>query len=198
MKRPIITIAGSPGSGKSSTAKAVASGLGFQHFSSGDLFRQLAAERGESIEAMNISAEIQQDIDRKVDHLLQEKYRSEDKLVIDSRMAWQWMPQSFKVFLVLDRHTAAARIFNNLRDEGRQSESAASVEEVRASIDRRFASEQKRYHALYGVNPTEPLNFDLVINTKYNGLPTVTAMVLAAYRAWRTSADSCSRAEADP
>jgi CMP/dCMP kinase len=191
MKRDIITVAGSPGSGKSSTAKAVASGLGFQHFSSGDLFRKLAAERGESIEAMNISAEIQQDIDRKVDHLLQEKYRSGEKLVIDSRMAWKWMPRSFKVFLVLDRDTAAERIFNNLREEGRQSESAASVEEVRSSIERRFASEQKRYHALYGVNPTEPLNFDLVINTKYNGLRTVTAMVLAAYQAWRTSKSSC-------
>jgi CMP/dCMP kinase len=187
MQRDIITVAGSPGSGKSSTAKAVASGLGFRHFSSGDLFRQLAAERGESIEAMNISAEIQQDIDRKVDNLLQEMYRGEDKLVIDSRMAWKWMPRSFKVFLVLDRDTAAERIFDNLRDQGRQSESAASVEEVRASIERRFASEQKRYHALYGVNPTDPLNFDLVINTKYNDLKVVTAMVLAAYRAWRTS-----------
>jgi CMP/dCMP kinase len=193
MKREIITVAGSPGSGKSSTAKAVASGLGFRHFSSGDLFRQLAAKRGESIEAMNISAEIQQDIDRQVDNLLQQMYRDEDRLVIDSRMAWKWMPRSFRVFLVLDGDTAAERIFNNLQEEGRQSESAASVEEVRASIERRFASEQKRYYALYGVNPTEALNFDLVINTKYNDLEAVTAMVLAAYRAWQTSEAGCIR-----
>jgi predicted cytidylate kinase len=185
MKRQIITIAGSPGSGKSSTAKAIASALGFRHFSSGDLFRQLAVERGESIEAMNISAEVQRDIDLKVDNLLQEKYRTDDKLVIDSRMAWHWMPMSFKVFLVLDPDTAAVRIFDHLQEEGRMSEDARSVQEVRKSIDRRFASEQKRYAALYGVNPVDPLNFDMIINTKYNDLNTVTAVVSSAYQAWR-------------
>jgi cytidylate kinase len=187
MKRQIITIAGSVGSGKSSTARAVAAALGFRHFSSGDLFRKFAAERGESIEAMNISAEVQRDIDLKVDDLLQQMYRTEDRLIIDSRMAWHWMPCSFKVFLVLDADTAAERIYHQVRAEGRMSEEAASVQQVRNSIDRRFASEQKRYAALYGVDPTAPLNFDITINTKHNNLNTVTAIVLAAYHAWRTA-----------
>jgi CMP/dCMP kinase len=186
MKRQIVTIAGSPGSGKSSTARAIAAALGFRHFSSGDLFRQLAVERGESIEAMNISAEVQRDIDLKVDDLLQQMYRTEDKLVVDSRMAWCWMPGSFKVFLVLDPDTAAERIFGHLRQEGRMSEDAQSVQEVRKSIDRRFASEQKRYTALYGVDPTNALNFDIVINTKHNDLDAVTRMVIAAYQAWQS------------
>jgi predicted cytidylate kinase len=185
MKKQIITIAGLLGSGKSSTARAVAATLGFRHFSSGDLFRQLAVERSESIEAMNISAEVQRDIDLKVDHLLQEMYRTDEKLVIDSRMAWHWMPSSFKVFLLLDPDTAAERIFHHVQDEGRMSEDASSVQEVRKSIDRRFTSEQKRYGALYGVNATDPLNFDIVINTKHNDLKTVTEMVSAAYQAWR-------------
>ena len=128
MKRQIITIAGSLGSGKSSTARAVAAALGFRHLSSGDLFRQLAVERGESIEAMNISAEVQRDIDLKVDNLLQEMYRADEQLVIDSRMAWHWMPGSFKVFLVLDPDTAAARIFNDLQGKGRISEDATHGE----------------------------------------------------------------------
>ena len=184
MRRQIITLAGSPGSGKSSTARAVAAALGFRHYSSGDLFRHLAVERGESIEAMNISAEVQRDIDLKVDQLLQEMYRNEKKLVIDSRMAWHWMPESFKVFLLLDPDTAAERIFAHLQGEGRMSEAATSVQEVRHSIDRRFASEQRRYAALYQVNPTDPANYDAVFNTRHNDLPTVTAMVCAAYRAW--------------
>jgi CMP/dCMP kinase len=185
MKKQIITIAGSLGSGKSSTARAVASSLGFRHFSSGDLFRQLAVERGESIEAMNISAEVQRDIDLRVDQLLQNMYQTGERLVIDSRMAWRWMPYSFKVFLVLDPGTAAERIFHHLQQEGRMSEEAKSVKEVRNSIDRRFASEQKRYAALYGVNATDALNFDIVVNTKHNNLKEVTAIVSAAYHAWR-------------
>jgi cytidylate kinase len=184
MKREIITVAGSPGSGKSATAKAVAAALGFRHFSSGDRFRQLAAARGESIEAMNISAEVQREIDLEVDNLLKEMYRAERRLVIDSRMAWRWMPRSFKVFLVLDPDTAAERIFDHLRLEGRISEAAESVAEVRASIERRSASERKRYAALYAVDVTDPLNFDVVINTRHNPLPTVTGMLRAAFRAW--------------
>jgi len=184
MKKQIVTLAGSPGSGKSSTARAVAAALGFRHFSSGDLFRELAANRGESIEAMNISAEAQRDIDLEVDNLLQDIYRNQERLVIDSRMAWHWMPGSFKVFLLLDPDTAAERIFAHLQQGGRVSEDAASVQEVRQSIDRRFASEQRRYAALYHVNPTDPLNFDVVFNTKHNDLPTITALVTAAYHAW--------------
>ena len=186
MKRKIITLAGSPGSGKSSTAKALAAALGFRHFSSGDLFRQLAVERGQSIEAMNISAEMQRDIDLKVDELLQKMYQADDPLVIDSRMAWHWMPDSFKVFLILDPATAAERIFAHLQGAGRVSEDAASVKEVRKSIDRRFTSEKKRYAALYSVNATDPLNFDVVVNTKHNDLSTVIAIVSAAYQAWQS------------
>ncbi|HEU0155437.1 MAG TPA: cytidylate kinase family protein [Stellaceae bacterium] len=187
MAREIVTVAGSPGSGKSSTARALAQLLGFRHFSSGDLFRQFAAERGLSIEAMNISAEAQRDIDLEVDNLLQEMYRTDERLVIDSRMAWHWMPQSFKVFLVLDPQTAAERIFAQLRREGRLSEDAQSVEEVRRSIDRRSASERRRYRALYRVDMADPLNFNIVVNTKNSDLRQVAAMVRAAYEAWRAA-----------
>src|ERR1700751_3731957 len=102
-------------------------------------------------------------------------------------MAWHWVPGSFKGFLVLDRDTAAGPMFTDLQGGGLASEDAGSVEEVRDSIDRRFASEQKRYAGLYGVNPTDPLNFDIVINTRHNDLATVTSIVLAAYRVWRAA-----------
>ncbi len=185
MKRELITIAGSLGSGKSSTAKEVARILGYRHFSSGDLFRKIAAERGESVEATNLSAEEQKDIDFKVDGLLRDMGKSESKLVIDSRMAWHWMPDSFKVFLSLDADSAAQRIFNDVREERRVSESASTLEEVRASIDRRFASEQKRYMALYNVDPTDPKNFDLCIDTKDNSLDSVVSELLESYSRWQ-------------
>ena len=185
MKRELITIAGSLGSGKSSTAKAVAQALGYRHFSSGDLFRKIAAERGESVEATNISAEAQKDIDYQVDELLQKMGKEEDRLVIDSRMAWHWMPESFRVFLFLDLDPAAERVFQDVLNKTRVSEHGQSLEEVRASIERRFASEQKRYMALYGVNPTDPKNFDLVIDTKNNNLDSVVQAVLEKYNAWR-------------
>jgi cytidylate kinase len=53
-KKHIITIGGRPSSGKSSTAKAVAAALGYDHFSSGDLFRQLGKEHGIDVLQANI------------------------------------------------------------------------------------------------------------------------------------------------
>jgi CMP/dCMP kinase len=187
MKRELITIAGSLGAGKSSTAKAVAKKLGYRHFSSGDLFRKIAAERGESVETINLTAEVQKDIDYKVDNLLKEMGEREEKLVVDSRMAWHWMPESFKVFLALDPDAAAERIFADVQKQSRVSEHAESLEDVRASIDRRFASEQKRYLSLYRVDPTDAKNFDLIIDTKDNDLDTVIHMVLDGYKEWLKS-----------
>ncbi len=187
MKKSIITISGALGSGKSSTAKGVAALLGYRHLSSGDLFRKMAIERGLSIEAINLTAEEQKDIDYKVDEWLQKIGKEEKDVVIDSRLAFHWIPDSFKVHLTLDPDTAAERIFTHMQDEGRVSEDATSVTDVRASIDRRHASEQKRYMDLYDVDPTNPTNFDLVIDTKHNDLKTVMHMVTEAYQKWRAA-----------
>ncbi len=185
MKKSIITLMGTLGSGKSSTAKGVAAALGYRHFSSGDFFRKIAKERGLSVEALNLTAEEQQDIDHQVDDLIVKMGKEESDLVIDSRLAWHWMPDSFKVFLTLDVDTAAERIFTHMQDEGRVSESASTVEEVKTSIEHRAASEKKRYHNLYQVDPTDPANYDLVIDTKTNDLKTVITMVLEAYKRWQ-------------
>ena len=101
-KKHIITIAGKPGSGKSTTSKAVAHSLGFTHFSSGDFFRAIGKERGIDVFQANLVAEAEEDIDHLVDEKLRTLGENEDNMVIDSRMAWHWMPYSFRVYLDLD------------------------------------------------------------------------------------------------
>ena len=85
MKKHIITIAGTPGSGKSSAAAGIAGLLGYEHFSSGDLFRKMAAEQGISIEEMNFAAEKKKEIDREVDESLVHLGKERENFVIDSR-----------------------------------------------------------------------------------------------------------------
>lgn len=187
MKKSIITIAGAVGSGKSSTARGVAAVLAFRHTSSGDVFRKIATERGVSVEAINLAAEEQKEIDYQVDEWIKNMGREDDQFVIDSRLAFHWMPESFKVYLSLDPDTAAERIFMHMKEAGRVSEDATTVEEVRASIDRRYASEQKRYLDLYNVDPSDPRNFDLVIDTKTHDLQTVIRMVADSFQKWRAS-----------
>jgi CMP/dCMP kinase len=184
MKKHIITITGVPGSGKSSTAAGVARSLGYDHFSSGDLFRKMAADRGISIEAMNLVAEKHKAIDHDVDEMLVRMGKERDDFVIDSRTAFHWMPQSFKVFLSIDPEIAAERTFAHIQKEGRLTQTGSSVEEVKRNTLERIESELKRYRDLYNIDITDITNYDLVIDTRTNGPEKVIDMVVTAYNTW--------------
>ncbi|MBP7741494.1 MAG: cytidylate kinase family protein [Candidatus Pacebacteria bacterium] len=183
MKSKIITIAGSLGGGKTSTAKRVSIKLDYHHFSSGDLFRAVAAERGVTVEEINRQAELEQQIDHDVDERLRQMAQ-QDNLVIDSRLAFHWMPNSFRVYLSLDPHIAAERIYKHIRENGRVSEEAESVEKVLESIQNRHASERKRYADLYGVDVHDLTPFDIVIDTAEKDLEAVSLEIIEAYNTW--------------
>lgn len=185
-KTHIITIAGKLGSGKSSTAKNVARQLGYDHFSSGDLFREVAAKQGEDVLQANLSAEKDATIDHLVDQRLRDIGETETNKVIDSRTAWYWIPQSFKVYLTLDTNVAARRIINAMSERKLANENIPeSVAEYAASLDKRYESENKRYLSLYKINPALTENYDLVINTAEHSLDDVVDTIVAAYKKWQ-------------
>src|SRR3989338_9383625 len=101
------------------------------------MFGKMAAERDLSVEAINLAAEDQKELDREVDELLVKLGKEKEKLVIDSRMAFHWMPDSFKVLLRLDPKIAAERTFAHIQAEGRASQAGSSVEEVYANTLKR-------------------------------------------------------------
>jgi cytidylate kinase len=184
-KKKIITIGGKPGSGKSSTAKGVTSHLGYQHFSSGDLFRALAREKGLDLLTANFTAEQNTEFDKLVDGRLQELGQTEDQLVIDSRMAWHWIPGSFKVFLDLDLETAAQRILDTMDDARLENEHVhRDPVEYAAVLQQRLDSESRRYKALYDIDPYVLDNYDLVVNTAENDLGMVIGQIVVAYEKW--------------
>ncbi len=183
-KKKIITIAGKLGSGKSSTAKMVAHMLNFKHFSSGDFLRQVAVDRGLSIKELMIAAETDPQIDHDIDQVLRDK-ANEDHMVIDSRLAFHWIPESFKVYLEIDPNIAAKRMFFDLEtnESRQQSEHTVNMEQMKQEMIERHESDIKRYEALYGINHTDHNHFDLVINTGLaeNNLETVVKNIVQAF-----------------
>lgn len=184
MKKHIITIAGAPGSGKSTTAKGVAAALGYDHFSSGDLFRKIAAERGMTIEEINFAAEKQKEIDRSVDESLVALGKERDRFVIDSRTAFHWMPESFKVFLELDLHRAVERMFAQIAKGDRVSQEASSVDQLFENTVRRIESEKKRFRDLYQIDFMDMNNYDLVVDTSAHGPEEVAKIIIEHYEHW--------------
>jgi len=184
-KKHIITIAGRPGSGKSTASKGIAEELGYQHFSSGDLFRAIGKERGIDVTQTNVAAEKDVDIDYLVDQRLRDIGSNEDQIVIDSRMAWHWMPYSFRVYLDLNLEVAATRILANMTKERMESEHIPSnSHEYAAALQHRLDLEARRYKSLYDVNPYDHSNYDLVVDTNAHGPQEVLEEILAAYKEW--------------
>jgi CMP/dCMP kinase len=185
MKKHIITIAGKPGSGKSTTARNVAEALNYGRFSSGDLFRSIGKERGVNVNKINEIAETEKEIDELVDQKLRDIGAAEDNLVIDSRMAWHWMPYSFRVYLDLDLEVAATRIIRGMDETRRAVEHVPETpEEYAMVLANRLESEIKRYNSLYEVNPYDPANYDLVVDTAVNNPEQAAKLIVDSYEAW--------------
>lgn len=187
-KKSIITIAGKPGSGKSVTSKMLAARFGYQHFSSGDLFRAIGKEHGiDDVREINLAAERGElDVDDLVDQKLQEIGAKESELVIDSRTAWHWMPQSFKVYLDLDLETAATRILKNIDPFRLEHEHIPEdLSEYALLLEERLASETRRYRKLYDIDPYDTNNYDLIVDTKENTVEEVVGIIVREYKDWR-------------
>ena len=184
MNKKIITIGGKLGSGKSTTAKKVAQMLNLEHFSSGDFLRKVAVDRGMTIKELMIAAESDPQIDYDIDEILKGK-GSEENIIIDSRLAYHWIPESFKVYLEIDPNIAAERMFFDLssNETRKESESAKNIETMKNEMMQRQGSDIKRYKKLYNIDHTDHKNFDLVINTGLpeNDLDTVVKKIISTY-----------------
>lgn len=189
-KKLIITIGGRPGSGKSTASKAIATTLGYEHFSSGDLFRAIGKEQGIELHQSNLAAEKDKGkgVDFVVDQRLREIGANQEKIAIDSRMAWHWIPNSFKVYLDLDLNTAARRILQST-DTKRHEREHIPVDpgEYATRLQQRLDSEARRYKSLYNADPYDKSNYDLVIDTATTTPEQVVEQILKAYQKWTTN-----------
>ena len=185
-KKHIITLSGKPGSGKSSTADRVAELLGYTRYSAGDLVRSLIRKQGMTLDEFNNMALHKHQLDHDIDEELR-KLRDQKDIVIDSRLGFYWIPESFKVYLDLDIDVATARIFkdavNNDLREG-DSQVGSTIDEVQRSVQGRLENEKQRFKTLYGVNPYSNANFDLIINTSRHSPQTVALTVFDTYKKW--------------
>lgn len=188
-KKHIITLSGKPGSGKSSTADKVAELLGYTRHSSGDMVRQILSKSGMTLEEYNKQAATDHDLDAEVDNRLR-NLRDKNDIVVDSRLGFYWIPESFKVYLDLDIEIATARIFKDTVTNSMRSAvgtSSSSLDEVSKQVRNRMLSEQSRFRQMYGVDPYDKNHFDFIIDTSRQNPQSVAIAIFDAYREWLDS-----------
>ena len=177
----IITLTGLPGAGKSTVANKLAQQLNMSRFSAGDLRRNMAQERGLTLDELNTLGETQDFTDKDVDAYQEKIGKEQDNFVIDGRLSWHFIPNSLKVFLDVDMDEAAKRIFEASKQGQRPNEIAYETpQQVREALTARLASDQKRYRQYYNVDYLNPDNYDLVIDTTQKKTEEIIAIILRA------------------
>ncbi len=174
-----ISITGDLGSGKSTVAKEICRVLGFKYLSTGQIQRQLGQERGMNTLEFNKFTDNNKEIDDYIDQRLKDINNQKDSYVLDSRLGWHFVNQSFKIYLMAVDEVAASRV---LVDEKRIGEPRAL--DIKAKIKEqheRRKIENDRFEKNYGIKPSIFKDFDAIVDTSSASIAEVTNLILALY-----------------
>ena len=161
-----ITITGNLGSGKSTICKLLSEKYQFEIYSTGKIQRELAREM--SMTTLELNQLMRSD--HKYDHMIDDataKISRENlhkNIIFDSRLAWNFVEKSFKVFVCVSLDVAAQRVMNDQRGE---EEKYSSFEEAKNMLAERAATEKVRYKEIYHVNYMDFSNYNLIIDSTY-------------------------------
>jgi len=180
---PKISITGDLGSGKSAVSRLLQQETGFEIFSTGKIQREIAARRSMTTLELNKYAETHPEIDEEIDNFSKSLGKRDVSVIVDSRMAWFFIPNSFKIYLQVEPEEAARRI---LGDNNRQSEAYQDLNTAKAKIMARKQSENARFLQLYGVDCGDMTNFDLVADTTEKTPEQVLGLILTEFKLWCT------------
>ena len=177
----IISITGDLGSGKSTVSKILIEKLNYGYVYTGKIQREIANRYQMTTLELNKFAETHPEIDREIDATFKSLGNSSD-LIVDSRMAWFFLPDSFKVCLTTDVVVAANRI---AADNQRTNEKKyKSIEKTIQDIIARKESENKRYIELYGADCNDLTNFNMVVDTSYKTPEEVAEKIICGYNSF--------------
>lgn len=159
--RFLITISGPPASGTSTLASQLESSLHLELVSGGDMFRQMAIDRGQTVSAFASYAKQNPSVDTELDerlesimnaHINAQRDSQTDILIVESRLAgWLAPEKSLQIRLEAPLEERATRIGN--RDETKEQ------------LKQRQQNDKHRYKDLYGVDVEDHSLYDVIIDS---------------------------------
>jgi cytidylate kinase len=160
--------------------------LGYKKFSTGDFTRELAAERGITLEAFNELIANSKDIDLLIDAELERIEHEEDFYIVDSHLAFHFIPSGFSVYLDISLDTSAERVFNDKHAEIRikSGDTMKTLEEAKMRTKKRILNHEERYLRHYGIDPYVASQYTHTIDAEKYNQAEVADQIIAAYEVW--------------
>lgn len=156
-KELVVTVSGLHGTGKSTQAKKLAEYFGLRYVSTGTIFREMARERGISLEEMLKIAEEDLAVDKALDSRTREESLRRGVVIDASLSAWMAVNPDIKILLTAPLKARVKRIANR--------ESLAEEEALRRTLARE-ESDRKRYKEYYKIDINDTSIYDVVLNTE--------------------------------
>lgn len=171
----IITISGTPGSGKSTAAEMLAKMLQAERIYVGGIRRELAREKGMTLQELNQYATLHPETDVDVDTKAAAKARELEKknkiVIVEGRTQFHFLPESIKIFMKVNPEEGAKRIWKDLQNKAAQEKrnegNIASFEAMKKRIYEREEEDAARYKKYYKIDHRDESQYDLIIDTTY-------------------------------
>ncbi|MEZ0393959.1 MAG: (d)CMP kinase [Desulfurococcaceae archaeon] len=163
-----IAVSGPPGSGKTTLARALAERFGLKYFSAGQVFRDVAARRGVSLEQLSLIAVEDPSIDLEIDKRTLE-LASQDCVVLDGHLT-AWIAKDLVDIKIFVTAPLLVRVRRIAERDGKPFEDALREVLVRER------AQKARYMELYGIDVDDLRIFDLVINSAVLGVEDMVAL----------------------
>ena len=182
-KKNIISLAGDLAAGKGTISEILIKKLDYGIYRNGESARKLAKDMGLDITSFNAFLAEHPEIDLQIEKSAAEYAQTHDNFIIDARLGWYAVPESFKVYLKVDIDVAAKRAFND--PKRKSTECFSTVEEQKKDMQKRFKMENERYWKLYHVHKDDMSNYDFVIDTTNLKPEEVAKMIEEEYEKWK-------------
>jgi len=166
----IITIAGMPGSGKTSVAKELSKRLGVKLVSAGDRLAVIANDNKITIDELLARND---DADYLIDGYQKQLGESKEPMIIEGKISWYLIPDSFKILVTCDEDEGARRIYEDWKNGNRSDEpDYKNIEEAKKANTERVARFIAKFKKLYGIEKYyDPSRFDFVLDTTHSSGP---------------------------
>jgi CMP/dCMP kinase len=176
----IITLDGTPGSGKNSIGERLAKEFHYDFYSVGDILRELARSRGITLHQLRVLREKDPKIDQDVDAHQENLGKTKDGFVITGRTSFHFIPRALHIFLKVEYTVAAARIWKDLQASDKRNEGTFTSEAHVAQVTKeRNERDWRIYKKYYGIDVNNAFNYDLVVDTSQLNKDEVFAVVEA-------------------